>query len=74
MTPDDATRRQIDAYRRMTGEERLRVALGLHEISCNVARQAIRNQSPSVTDEQIEEKLRQRIRIGYEIAGTGLPR
>ncbi len=34
MDPDTALRLQIDAYLRMTGEERLLIALRLHELSC----------------------------------------
>lgn len=40
MTPDAATESQIEAYRRMTGEQRLAIALELHEMSCNIARAA----------------------------------
>lgn len=58
---------QLEAYRRMTGEERLRIGLGLYEASLRVAREAIRTQFPDADEAMIEEKLRQRIRIGYEI-------
>jgi hypothetical protein len=44
MTPDQALERQIERYRAMTGEERLRIALDLHAFSCDVAREAIRRQ------------------------------
>jgi len=33
---------RIDRYRRMTGEKRLAIALGRHELSCAVAQEAIR--------------------------------
>ncbi len=42
----DIESRQIDAYRKMTGEQRLRIGLQLFETSVDIARQAIRNQSP----------------------------
>ena len=58
---------QIEAYRRMTGEESLRIGLGLFEASLGVARAGIRDRFPEATDEEVEEKLRERIRIGYEI-------
>jgi hypothetical protein len=32
MTPEDALEKQIEIYRRMTGEQRLKIALDLHEL------------------------------------------
>lgn len=46
---------------------RLSIGLGLYEASRGVAREAIRNRFPNADDATIEEKLRQRIRVGYEI-------
>jgi hypothetical protein len=46
MTPAAALDKQIEQYRRMTGEQRLRIALELHELSCEVAREGIRRQNP----------------------------
>src|SRR5205807_144294 len=40
--PEAALEAQIEKYRQMTGEQRLRLALELHEFSCNVAREGIR--------------------------------
>ncbi len=37
---------QLEAYRQLTGEERLRIGLGLYEASRGVAREAIRNRLP----------------------------
>ena len=51
----------------MTGEERLRTGLGLYEASLCIAREAIRNRFPDADEATVEEKLRQRIRVGYEI-------
>jgi hypothetical protein len=61
MTPDRALNEQISHYRRMTGEQRLVIALELHELSCNVAREGIRRQNPKVDAEEVEHLLRQRI-------------
>jgi hypothetical protein len=44
MTPYEAIRTQSKRYRQMTGEERLSVALRLHELACAVAREGIRQQ------------------------------
>ena len=38
--------KQIERYRQMTGEQRLTVALELHELSCDIAREAIRQADP----------------------------
>jgi hypothetical protein len=47
MTPVTALDNQIERYRQMTGEQRLTVALELHEMSCNIAREAIRRANPA---------------------------
>lgn len=62
--------RQLEAYRRMTGEQRLRIGIGLYEASLGIARAGIRDRFPDATEEQVEEKLRARIRAGYEIEAT----
>jgi len=63
----DIQTEQINAYRRMSGEERLRIGLGLFESAVNVAREAVRHQFPDADDQTIEQKVQKRIRIGYEI-------
>jgi Rv0078B-related antitoxin len=50
----------------MTGEERLAIALRLHELSCNVAREGIQAQHPNATEEEVESRLRERVRLSYE--------
>ncbi|MEM7474722.1 MAG: hypothetical protein AAF483_06995 [Planctomycetota bacterium] len=63
----DIDQLQLEAYRRMTGEERLRIGLRLFEASLAIARDGIRNQYPDADEACVEEKLRQRIRAGYAI-------
>ena len=58
---------QLEAYRQMTGEERLKIGLGLFEASVAIAREGIRNRYPDASEAEIEEKLKERIRVGYEI-------
>lgn len=65
MTPAAALESQIDRYRRMTGDERLQIALRLHELSCEVARDGIRAQNPDLDADGVENKLRERIRLTY---------
>ena len=57
------TRHMVDPfrYRRMTGEERLRIALELHELSCEMARVGIRRQNPGANKGEIERLLKQRL-------------
>ena len=64
MSPVEATQRQIEQYRAMTGEERLKIALDLHEFACNVAREGIRRQFPKATADEVEQHLRHRIELG----------
>ena len=63
----DIDQRQLDAYRQMTGEERLKIGLGLYEASLAIAREGIRNRYPYASEAEISEKLKARIRAGYEI-------
>jgi hypothetical protein len=65
MTPAAALENQIDRYRRLTGDERLQIALRLHELSCEVARDGIRSQNPSLDADGVETQLRERIRLTY---------
>ncbi len=61
MTPESALERQISLYRNMTGEQRLKIALDLHELSCNLAREGIRAQYPEAGEVEIERRLRERL-------------
>jgi type II secretory pathway predicted ATPase ExeA len=62
MTPDAAVE-QVRRYCQMIGEERLLVALRLHELSCDVAREGIRRQYPGATPEEVERHLRRRLEL-----------
>ncbi len=66
MTPEDALEKQIELYRQMTGEQRLRIALDLHELSCEIARHGIRHQFPQADEAEVDRRLRERIRMAYE--------
>ena len=63
MNPERALNEQIERYRRMTGEERLALALDLHELSCNVAREGIRHQHPEADETEVERQLRRRLEL-----------
>ncbi len=63
MTPAKALDEQIKRYRRMTGEQRLSIALALHELSCNVAREGIRRQNPNADEVEVECLLHRRLAL-----------
>ncbi|HBO42725.1 MAG TPA: hypothetical protein DD670_02060 [Planctomycetaceae bacterium] len=64
MTPEQALQRQIECYRKMTGEQRLETALNLHALACEVAREGIRRQFSDADEAEIESHLRRRLEIG----------
>jgi hypothetical protein len=63
MTAETASNKQIERYRQMTGEQRLAIALELHEMSCNIAREGIRRQNPNADAAEVERLLRRRIEL-----------
>jgi hypothetical protein len=63
MTAATALSKQIERYRSMTGEQRLAVALELHELSCDIAREGIRRQNPRADAAEVERLLRHRLEL-----------
>ena len=63
MTPQAALDHQIDRYRNMSGEERLSIALNLHELACEVAREGIRRQYPKLDEAEVDRLLRERLAL-----------
>lgn len=63
VTATAALQKQIERYRQMTGEERLSIALGLHEMSCDIARESIRREKPQATPAEVERLLRRRLAL-----------
>jgi hypothetical protein len=63
MTAATALEKQIERYRRMTGEQRLAIALELHEMSCDIAREGIRRQHPDANVAEVERLLRHRLEL-----------
>jgi hypothetical protein len=70
MDPCTALDEQIASYRRMTGEQRLGIALELHELACDVARAGIRARRPNADDAEVERQLRSRIALGRRPQGS----
>jgi len=48
----------------MTGQQRLQIALELHALSCNLAREGIRRQFPLADEAEVERQLRRRLELG----------
>lgn len=67
MTPQAALNEQIERYRQMSGEERLTIALNLHELSCDVAREGIRPQHPHFAEEEVDRLLRERLELARRL-------
>jgi hypothetical protein len=65
VTPQAALELQLDRYRGMTREQRVAIALGLHELSCEMARLGIRRQHPNATPPEVEELLRRRLEMAH---------
>ena len=63
MNAATALNEQIKRYRRMTGEQRLAVALELHELSCDIAREGIRRQHPEASPDEVERLLHRRLEL-----------
>jgi hypothetical protein len=61
MKPEAALDFQITKYRQMTGEQRLKLGLDLHELACNLSREGIRHQFPKADEAEVEQRLRERI-------------
>ena len=63
VTAATALDKQIERYRQMTGEQRLAIALELHEMSCDIAREGIRRQHPEADAAEVERLLRRRLEL-----------
>ena len=63
MTAAAALDKQIAAYRNMTGEQRLAIALDLYDLSCDMAREGIRRQNPAANAAQVERLLQRRLEL-----------
>lgn len=56
--------RQLDGYRKMSGEERLEIAFRLSAFVRDIARAGITHQCPHYSPEEIEQELQRRISYG----------
>jgi hypothetical protein len=63
MTPQATLQVQIERYRHMTGEQRLALAMELHELACDLARAGIRRQHPEANEAEVNRLLRGRLEL-----------
>lgn len=64
MKPEAAQKAQIEQYRKMSGVQRLAIALDLHEMSCDIARAGIRFRHPDADKAEVERQLHFRLKLG----------
>jgi Rv0078B-related antitoxin len=67
MTPHAALDTQIEKYRALSGEDRLKVAFDLHELACAIARDGIRRQDPEAGADEVERLFRERIPLAQKL-------
>ena len=67
MSPQAALETQIERYRTMTREERVGIALRLHELACEMARLGIRRQHPDATPHDVEKFLLHRLELARSL-------
>ena len=67
MTPQKALETQILRYRAMTREQRVGIALRLHELACEMARLGIRRQHPEASEAEVQQLLRQRLELARRL-------
>jgi hypothetical protein len=67
MTPEEGLQKQIEIYRRMTGQQRLQIAFRLSALSRELIRSNVRNYHPDWTDQQVEHEVVRRFRLGAGI-------
>lgn len=65
MSPEDALQKQIEAYRRMTPDERQAVGFELSEFAREMAREGIRSQYPGATPEDVDRELKRRVMLAH---------
>lgn len=65
MSPEEALQKQIEAYRRMTPEERQQLGFEISEFAREMAREGIRSRYPSATPEEVNRELKRRLMLAH---------
>jgi hypothetical protein len=67
MTPEEGLRMQIEGYRRMTPQQRLQIGFRLYALTRTLVRQGVKHQHPDWDEEQVEQEVLRRFRLGAGI-------
>lgn len=67
MTPEEGLQKQIEIYRRMTGQQRLQIACELSDLTRDLVRSNVRNYHPDWTDQQVEQEVVRRFALAARI-------
>jgi Rv0078B-related antitoxin len=67
VSPEAATEMQIERYRRMTGEERMKLGFDLFRLACDVARAGICSQHPDADEAEVERLLKERLALARSL-------
>jgi hypothetical protein len=67
MTPEEGMWKQIEVYRRMTGQQRLQVGFELYDLAHEMVRCSVRQQYPNWDDRQLAQEVLRRFRLAARI-------
>ena len=67
MSPEAATEMQIERYRQMTGEERVKIGVDLFKLACDVTRAGIRCQHPEADEVAVNRVLSERLALARSL-------
>jgi len=67
VSPEAATEMQIERYRQMTGEERVKLGFDLFRLACDVTRAGIRRQHPGADEAEVERLLKERLALARSL-------
>ena len=61
MIPEQAEKIQIEIYRKMSGEQKLRIAFELYEIARKIVKQRIKEGNPLLSESELNKKVAERM-------------
>lgn len=61
MRPSEAEKKYISLLRSMDGNQRVKIGAELYEMARHIVESSIKNENPDVSEEELKEKVRQRM-------------
>lgn len=61
MTQEQAEKMQIEIYRKMGEEGRLKIAFELYELVRNTLKEMFREENPGISEEELNKKVAERL-------------